>query len=284
MATPARRDACATHLTPRRLGFYLNEVGLFAMNAGDLATARDYLTLAVRHGRDAGDMRNLAARLLNLADCLGRLGQAGPAREAAAEALTMRRKPPTTGTVSATSHAYLGWLAGLAGDTTSRRTPLHHRRPDLVHRRPDGEHLYSFAGVLWAQWLGRTGRPGPAQYLTRRNADISRKYGWNENLARCDQILGGLALAAGDTVTASTHLTAAVAAFRDGDYLTELADALPSLAACAQATGDLDTAERHAGRSDHHRRPPQPDPRPLPPPWPPEPGIRAAQATATGDT
>ena len=43
VATPARRDACATHLAPRRLGFYLNEVGLFAMHAGDLATAREYL-------------------------------------------------------------------------------------------------------------------------------------------------------------------------------------------------------------------------------------------------
>ncbi len=33
--------------------------------------------------------------------------------------------------------------------------------------------------------------------------------------------------------------------FRDGDYLTDLAEALPGLAACAQATGDLDTAQRH---------------------------------------
>src|SRR5262249_39565920 len=44
---------------------------------------------------------------------------------------------------------------------------------------------------------------------------------------------------------AGRHLTAAAAAFRDGDYLTDLAEALPSLAAWAQATGDLDAAERH---------------------------------------
>ena len=50
VATPARRDACATHLTPAQLGFYLNETGLHAMHAGDLATARDYLTLASSHG------------------------------------------------------------------------------------------------------------------------------------------------------------------------------------------------------------------------------------------
>jgi hypothetical protein len=99
--------------------------------------------------------------------------------------------------------------------------------------------------VQWARWLARTGRPGPAQELTRRNADICRRNGWNEDLARCDQILGELALADGDTATAGTHLAAAVAAFREGDYLTDLAQALPGLAAWAQAAGDLDAAGRH---------------------------------------
>jgi tetratricopeptide (TPR) repeat protein len=96
-------------------------------------------------------------------------------------------------------------------------------------------------------WPGPGGpaRPGPAHDLTRRNADTCRKNGWNDNLARCDQILGDLALAAGDTATAGRYLAAAVAVFRDGDYLTELAEALPGLAVCAQATGDLDTAARH---------------------------------------
>ena len=91
VATPARREDCATHLTPRRLSFYLNAAGLFAMNTGDLATARDYLTLH-RHDRDAGNMSNLAADLLNLAECLGHLGLPGPAQEAAAEALTERNR------------------------------------------------------------------------------------------------------------------------------------------------------------------------------------------------
>ena len=118
VATPARRDACATHLTPRRLGFYLNEAGLFAMNAGDLATAREYLPLAVSHARDAGDMRNLAVRLRNLAECLGHLGQTGPARDAAAEALTCAEAAGDREQVR-DSHAYLGWLAGLAGDAAA---------------------------------------------------------------------------------------------------------------------------------------------------------------------
>ena len=63
VATPARRDACAANLTPRHLGYYLNDVGLFAMNAGDLVTAREYLSLAVRHNRDAGHMQRPVDRL-----------------------------------------------------------------------------------------------------------------------------------------------------------------------------------------------------------------------------
>jgi len=242
VATPARRDACATHLTSQRFGYYLNDGGLFAMYAGDLATAREYLTLADRRCRDAGDMRNLAFVLRNLAECLGRRGLLSPAREAAAESLTCGQAAGHPDGVRR-SHAYLGWLAGLAGDTTAAED--HFTTADQIHLTNYGGHLNSLLGAWWAQWLARTGRRGPAEDLTRRNADLGRENGWNNDLARCDQILGGLALAAGDTAAAGRLLAAAVAGFRDGDYLTELADALPSLAACAQAAGNLDTAEHY---------------------------------------
>jgi tetratricopeptide (TPR) repeat protein len=242
VATPARRAACAAHLTPDGLGHYLNATGLFAMLAGDLATARDYLTLAARHDRDAGDMRDAAYSLRNLADCLGYLGLAGPGREAAAEALTCAE---TAGhrDGARNSHALVGWLAGLAGDAAAAED--HFTTADQINLTDRGAHLYSYWGALWARWLALAGRPGPARDLTRRNADLCREYGLNADLARCDQILGGLALTAGDTGTAGTHLAAAVAAFRDGNYLPDLAEALPNLAACAQAIGDLDAAAGH---------------------------------------
>jgi tetratricopeptide (TPR) repeat protein len=246
VATPARRDACATHLRPRRLSWYLNETGLFATDVGDLITAQDYLTQAVSYHRDVGDMSGLATNLRNLAECLGRLGLIGPAREAAAESLTCAQTADHWEGVWR-SYAYLGWLAGLAGDTTAAED--YFTTADEIYLTDRDMHLYSFQGVLWAQWLTRSGRPGPARDLTRRNADISREDGRNDDLAGCDQMLGSLALAAGDTVTAGTHLTAAVAAFRDGDHLTELAEALPSLAAFAQATGDQGAAERHLGEA-----------------------------------
>ena len=61
-----------------------------------------------------------------------------------------------------------------------------------------------------------------------------------------DRLLGRLALAEGDTAGAGEHLAEAAGCFRDGDYLIELAITLADLADHARASGDLDTADRHA--------------------------------------
>ena len=150
---PPRRLRHPPH--PRRLSFYLNEAGLFATDAGDLATARDYLTLAVRHDRDAGDMRNLAAGLRNLAACLGRLGLAGPAREAAAEALTSAEAADDRDNVR-DAHAYLGWLAGLAGDTTAAEQ--HFTTADQICLTDDPT---AITCTRLTGCCGRSGWPGP---------------------------------------------------------------------------------------------------------------------------
>ncbi len=248
VATPARRDACATHLTPDRLGWYLNEVGLFAMLAGDLTTAREYLPQGVRQGRDTGNMNELAIRLTNLTECYGHLGQIGPARDAAAEALTcteITEDRQQTGYL----HAFLGWLADLAGDAAVAEQQFTAADQIQVADEPDRDHLYSLPGTYWMEWLARTGRTGPAQALTRHNAGICRRNGWNADLARCDRMLGRLALAAGDTAAAGKHLAAAAGGFRDGDYLIELATTLTDLADHARASGDLEAADRHAAEA-----------------------------------
>ena len=249
MATPARRTACTTHLGPRRVGFYLNEVGLSALDAGDLVTAREYLAMAVRHDRDAADMRNLAIGLQNLSRCLGQLGQAVPARDVAAESLTCAQAARDRVEIRK-SHAYVGWLAGLAGEVAEAERQFTAADQIEVADDPNGDHLRVLRGTQWAEWLARTGRPGPAQAVTRRNADICRRDGWNDDLARCNRILGRLALAAGDTAAAGERLEAAAAVFRDGDYLTELAITLADLAEHARVSGDLGAAERRAAEAD----------------------------------
>lgn len=64
-------------------------------------------------------------------------------------------------------------------------------------------------------------------------------------MARCGRLLARLDLAAGDPTTARSRATAAVATFRNGDYLTELAATLPVLADSARAAGDLDASTGH---------------------------------------
>lgn len=245
VATTARRAACVTHLSSNRLGYYLNDVGLFGKNAGDLAAAREYLFLAVDRVRDAEDMSNRAASLWNLTDCLGKLGQIGPAMDAAAEALTKAQADGDRGTIR-TAYMYVGWVAGLAGDTAeAERQFLAADQLEFADDR-DGDHLFSLRGFRWAEWLALTGREGPAWTLAARNAEISRDLGWNDDLARCDLVLGRLSLTAGNVAAAGEHLVAAAAVFRDGDYLPDLAFTLADLAEHARVNGDLDTADRYA--------------------------------------
>jgi tetratricopeptide (TPR) repeat protein len=248
VATPARRDACAASLGFRRLTYYIASVGLNAMNAGDLATAREHLTLAAQHNRDAKDMSNLSVSLQNLGGCLGYGGQISAAQAAAAEALRAASSDDDSEQIC-NSRVLLGWLADLGGDTVQAGEHFTAADQIQVAHDPDGEHLYGLSGSLWAEWLARTGRPGPAGALTWRSLELCRRNGWNEDVARCERVLGRLALAAGDTAAAGEHLKAAAGCFRDGDHLTDLAITLADLAEYARVAGDLDAAERYAAEA-----------------------------------
>ena len=246
VATPARRTACAAHLPASALGDYLNEAGLFALLAGDLASAEEYLPLAVSHARDTGNRPGLGRIWRNLDECLGYRGQLSLAREAAAEAV--RCAGSAEDPIEETSHAcaHAAWLAGLAGDSPQAELQFTYADQLEFGGYVVGDHLYTGEGIWYAEWLVRTGRPGPAQALTLANAERCRRNSWKEDVARCERMLGRLALAAGNAAKAGKHLAKAAAFFRDGDYLIELAETLVGLADHARAVGDLDGANHHA--------------------------------------
>jgi hypothetical protein len=244
VATPIRREACAVNLTPRRRDFYVAEVGVNALNAGDIVTAREYLSAWVLANRHTDDTSDMIGSLRTLTDCLGHLGEIGPGREAAIEALgyaqmAVDREIPYC-------RAYLGWLAGLAGEASEAEEQFTAADQISLADEPEPGHLSSLPGTHWAEWLARTGRPGPAEVLTQRNVEICDRYGWNDDRAGCDRVLGRLALAAGDSAAAGERLAAAAESFLDGEYLLELPETLVDLAEHARLTGDLDGAERHA--------------------------------------
>ncbi|MFF5292823.1 SIR2 family protein [Paractinoplanes globisporus] len=242
VATPARRDACAGSLVRGRLGWYLNSAGLYASYGGELDTAKDFLNAAATHVRKDREPAGLAGVLRNLTECLCHLGDVDAAVQAAEQAAAAAARASNRVEIKQTG-AYRAWVLTLAGDTPAAEAQF--LASDRIEYADERQHLYSIRGVWRAEMLARTGRPGPARTVTQLNRAISVRNGWNADVARCDRVLGALDLAAGDAVAASEQVTAAVAVFRDGDYLVDLAETLPTLADCVRATGDLDAADRH---------------------------------------
>ena len=245
VATPDRRAACSDRLSPDDLSFYLNDAGLHAMHAGDLATAREYLSASLQHDRGTGNTAQLSAGLRNLAECLGRLGLPGPALETATEALDWAERSLDDHQVR-DAHACLAWAAGLAGDTA--RAEQHFLIADQLEFAddPGGNHLYSNRGVWWAEWLARTGRGWAARLLTDDNEKLCRNNGWNDALARCERLLGVFELEDEDDLAeAGRYLESAATRLRDAGYLPDLAETLPALAGYAVATGAPDAAHSY---------------------------------------
>jgi tetratricopeptide (TPR) repeat protein len=246
VGTADRRDACAEYLSPDRRDHYMTDVGLYASNSGDLVTAREHLEELVRDSRSTADWIRLPSRLENLASCLGRMGEISSARDAAADALNWA-EGATDWRRLRDAHAYAAWLAGIAGDTAQAERQF--KSANQIQRANAGKNLYSVPGVLWAEWLINTRRIAPADKLMQENREICNENGWNEDVGRCDRLLGRIAYTTGGSAAASERLQSAAECFRDGDYLVELALTLIEMADCIRILGNLDEAERHASEA-----------------------------------
>jgi tetratricopeptide (TPR) repeat protein len=248
VATKAHLGACAVHLGPARVNFYLNAAGFYALNTGDLGTAREFLSLFIRQARANRDLPNLCIGYQNLAMCLAMLGEIDQARKVANGSLILAQSEGIPQQVR-DSCVFLGWIAGLSGDSAEAEERFAAADRIEFADGPDRAHLSAGRGAWWAEWLARTGRPGPSRVLTKSNAQICRKNHWTVDLARCDRQLGRLALTAGNIQAAGGHLAKAVSCFRDSDYLIELAITLVDTAEHTRVTGDYESAEHHANEA-----------------------------------
>ena len=248
VANPARRAACGAHLGSANRGFYINAVGLHAMLAGDLITAREYLSTSVSQARDERDAQALSISLRNLGECLTHRGEIASAKEAFSEALVNAIRAHDDDGMR-NSYAYLGWLAGLTNEIMSAEEYFLEADQIQTASNPEGDHLCSMSGIRWAEWLLRTGRIEAARTLTQRNREISLRHWRNQDVAQCDQMNGRLACAAADTGAAFDYFETAIACFRSGDYLIDLASALIDLAECARIAEELELADRHVAEA-----------------------------------
>ena len=155
MSTPERSEACRRELGEQRLGFYLNDVGLFAAIAGELAAAQQFLVDAIEHARRTDDREGLATVLQNWCDCLSSLGDTVVGRNAAAEALELAVGLGDD-TEAGTAYAYLASAAHLAGATADAERSF--VAADTISYAEEEEHRFSVNGSWWATMLCDTGR------------------------------------------------------------------------------------------------------------------------------
>jgi tetratricopeptide (TPR) repeat protein len=113
----------------------------------------------------------------------------------------------------------------------------------------DGDDLYTGRGIKWAEHLLCTGQRTRARKLTARNREICDSSSWQQDIARCDWMLGWLDAADGKWSSAHLHLDQAEATFTRGHMIQELARVHLTRAVCRLGEGYLDRAEAACERA-----------------------------------
>jgi len=217
-----RRERCEQWLSRKRLGFYLNTVGLFAMNSGYYEHALRYYREANDVAREVQDAYNLRIGLDNQAELLVFLGRLSEAQRMASEALRLATEVRGEDEIR-DSHCYRGWAAALSGQL--RSAALDFALANALEKKndPDGDELYSGRGIHWAELLLRNGHPALATHPTKANLRICESEQWNDDIARCHSMLGWCALAEGRLDDAELELRQAEPILRRGQLLFDLA-------------------------------------------------------------
>jgi tetratricopeptide (TPR) repeat protein len=235
----ARGQAIAQRLSQRRLGFYLAWVGLCANVAGEPETALEFYGENIALNRREKDDRNLNTGLRNLGDIEISLGHFAQAASHFAEALKLvstdqERKRKTL--------SYIGYVATLRGDVGLADTHFAEANATENRLHSEGADLYSGRGIQWAEHLIRFRSEKRARQLTEANRIICDSKGWQNDVARCEWILGWLDTLASEWPNAHAHLNRAKATFTAGHMIRDLARVFVAESACYLGQGQWDLA------------------------------------------
>jgi tetratricopeptide (TPR) repeat protein len=227
--TQACRQAIAQQLSENRLSFYLNEVGLFANYAGEPETALEFYREAISLYRNENDDRRTGMTLQNLVATEISVGYLVHAAGHLAEALEL---VSTDEREKADTLTLIAYAATLRGDV-NRADANFEEANAIEHRIQSGEHdLYSTRGIQWAEHLIRIRPTKRARQLTEANRKICDREGWQQDVARCEWILGWLDTLASDYPNAHAHLNRAKATFTAGHMIYDLARVFITESAC----------------------------------------------------
>ena len=244
----ARRQALAQKLSPRHLGFYLNDVALFAAHAGEPETALEFNAEATALFRSQNDNKNMSIDLQNLGETEVSLGLLAQAARHFAEALDLATKIDDE-KEKRDSLASTAYTASLRGDV--ERADADFSQANAIENRidPDKDYLYSLRGVYWAEHLLSTGAVERARRLTEANRKISERSRWQPDVARCEWILGWLDALAGRWTEAHGHLDRAKATFTAGHMIYWLARVFVTESACFLGRGQCESAQAACERA-----------------------------------
>ena len=243
----SRRRVTREKLSNYRLGFYLNNVGLFANHAGEPATALEFYSQVVDIVRDAEDWKSLSICLQNLSKTEVSLGLLASARVHIVESLQLASQIEDYTEIK-NSLALDSFIASLLGDifladVTFADANAHEKR---IHG--EGANLSAIAGILWAEHLLLSGERAPAQRLTDANCKICQTYDWQDDIGRCEWMKGWLALLDGHHAGATQHLSAARDIFTRGHMIYDQVRMLVTESKLWLARGDyragFDACER----------------------------------------
>ena len=217
----ARRTSIREQLSNSHLGFYLNEVALFANYAGEPETALEFYPQHNQQKREDQEWMNLSIGLQNFGQTEVSLGLLTAAREHLSEALQLARKIEDDREIRQRL-SWNGFIASLLGNVVQADTAFSEANAieNLVHQ--EGLDLYSLNGIQCAEHLLRMGDSVKARQLTEANRNICQMNNWYEDIGRCEWIFGWLDVLESRWDEAAEHLRAARDIFIRGHMIYDL--------------------------------------------------------------
>jgi len=223
----------------RRLSHYFSAVGVFADLVGEPTTALPHHVACEALNRRAADNKDLSRNLRNIADVETSLGQLDDAVRHATQALELAVQA-NDDRRACEGHAALAFAASLRGAIATADQAFAEAN-DKENRQCNVD-LFSVRGISWAEHLLRTGETSQARKLTTGNREICEQNSWQDEVARCEWMLGWLDVLDGNWSSAHRHLDHAEATFTRGHMIEWVARVHLTRAACRLGERELDRA------------------------------------------
>lgn len=239
----SRQRACEEKLSPRRLSFYLNDVGLYSMNHGDYQGALESYRQSGALYQAAFDSKSISIVLHNQSELHWYLGEWGQAANAATKALEFAENAAESISIKI-AFAFHG--AALAACGQVRQAAEFFAQANALEKQhdPDGDELYSLCGVQWSELLMRSGQATLAERRTRANLNICQHGKWNNDIAWCNWLLAACALVQGRIEDAAEPLA-------EAERILQRAQMVYWLAKVHLTAGELALAQNDAREALH---------------------------------